>query len=147
MPTIQMKHEEMLPFFAMHCDCTLEDPFGAPPTEVIRTNQKWGVRFKWDTTGWLPRVMNPSTEWVLQLHLEGWDPGEGPPIPAITKTIKPTDPAVYNEYFEVDPAVVPINDGIYKLAASLRLRLGNIPLPVAAHAEGPMLQFYTSPLP
>jgi hypothetical protein len=68
---------------------------GAGPTNIIRTDQNWGVIVKWKTSGSLVRMI--CGKWCLQMHLESMGPGPELTLPVKAKHL-PLDPCGTGKY-------------------------------------------------
>jgi len=112
---------------------------------VIRTNQKWGVTFKWTQSG--PLCWFLDAQWHLKIRLEAFGPPEAGEIPEKVIVLVREDPHTYTGNVEIDSGM---ESGDYKLVAGLTLTNsnGDIPLPLGAYAEGPMIHLYKpGPMP
>lgn len=140
--SFEMTYEELVPAFTLNCDCEVievSDPNA--PTTIIRTDQRWAVRFNWETLGPLNYVM--AGKWHLQLFLEQMGVGEFE-LPCRTADVDfIARPNTYEEVITINEGLVPA--GIYKLVVAITFsgpppesRSG----PIALFGEGPMMQFY-----
>jgi hypothetical protein len=136
--SIPMTSEEMLPWFSIQGECDVYEVPSWNPATVIRTDQDWGVKFHWKTTGGLNHLL--AGKFCLQVLLEKYGPQEGPTIP-VKECQFESRPFEYNETIQVPAGLV--RAGVYKLVAVLTMKgpLG-VPGPVAGMAEGPLLNFY-----
>ena len=144
--TFALTCEELMPYWGFSGHCHLEEVGGTPPTQNIRTDQAWITQFDWRVTGMMNYFLDDEHSiWKMQLFLEKMGPGEGPSLPVVTESfIKLPLPHDYTHQYRVEAGTVP--PGIYRLAASLSLVCtvsgSEVPYPVAAFAEGPVLRFY-----
>jgi hypothetical protein len=145
----EMTYEELVPVFEVHCLCEVIE-LDAPhqPTNIIRTDQRWAVRFSWNTEGALNYIM--AGTWHLQVFLEKMGLGEFDLDRATRDVTFVAQQISYTEQIDFPARSVPV--GIYKLVAAITFsgpppdkRNG----PIALFGEGPMIQFYdvtTGPL-
>jgi len=133
-----MQHEDWLPAFSVNCNCEVLDA-GLSPTEIIRTDNKWAVRFDWETIGPLNYVMGGT--WQLKIFLEKMGAGEVPSnLPDTIVNFK-VHPHNYGETIIIDPGKV--KAGLYKLTTAITFKgLSGVAGPIALFGEGPLLQFY-----
>ena len=146
----EMTYEELLPVFSVNCDCEVIE-LDAPhmPTNIIRTDQRWAVKFSWETEGALNYIM--AGTWHLQVFLEqigGLEFDLGGATRDVSFNSLPTN---YEETISFNAGTVPA--GIFKLVAAITFA-GPAPErrngPIALFGEGPMIQFYdvaTPPIP
>jgi hypothetical protein len=112
-------------------------------TRNIRTGQDWRVLIEWTTTGTMSHAM--AGNWDLQVFLEKMGVGEfklmDNPIVEPFQSL----PATYSRMIPFVAHSVSVPAGLYKVAVSLTMK-GSlaVPCPIAAVAEGPVLQFYDS---
>lgn len=133
--------EELLPLFGISGKCTLFESTPDNPTNIIRTNESWGVKFEWTTIGPLNNLM--AGTWTLECFLEKMGPAEAPALPSAT-TAFVSAPNAYTKTL----TFAPVNEGVYKLVTVLKVKGPlNVPGPIACMAEGPMVQFYVSTFP
>ena len=142
--------EELVPahFHIAHGEVTLyEGPSaggfaGGPPTNIIQTDQSWGVKFTWKNFGLLVPFI--SANWKLSIYLEQLGQAEfGFAANQGKKTVPyvAVNPHVYNEAIDIPANLVP--EGLYKLTACVEFEsLSGIPGPVAAFAELGAVKFY-----
>lgn len=109
-------------------------------TNVIRTNQKWGVLFKWTQSG--PLCWFLDAQWHVKISLEQIGPEEAPEIPEKVLDLVRQDPHTYTGNVEVEPNQLPAGDYIMVAALTLTDSTGTIPLPLGAYAEGPKIHIY-----
>lgn len=142
--TFVMACEEMLPWFGLTAKCTLWEGTPDNPTNIIRTTEPWGVKFEWTTTGPLNHLI--AGNWKLECYLEMMGPGEAPAIGAVSVPVV----SAPNAYSRVVNGPTPMNEGVYKLATTIKI-IGpapfNRPGPIACMGEGPMIQFYVAAFP
>jgi hypothetical protein len=147
MVTFALAIEEKLNNFDLVGECTIFEAVPENPTAIVRTNEAWGVIFKWKQSGGL--CLGLSGAWRLDCFLEKWGPGEGPNLPGASVTFENFNPHTYTRVLNF-PAIGDANQGSYKISARLRLHgpaPPNAPLPVIAMGEGPMLDFYVAAFP
>ncbi|RMF56379.1 MAG: hypothetical protein D6748_13675 [Calditrichaeota bacterium] len=138
-----IKFEEMVPYFNISGDCELYEvkPPGVHPTTIIRTDQEWYIKFRWNTLGPLNCLM--CGNWEVQVYLEQMGKGEfALPNSVMTEPFV-SKPFNYDCEIRFQPGKVP--EGVYRIVATIKL-LGptGIPGPVVGFAEGPLVQFYHS---
>ena len=129
---------------------------GYKPTNIIRTDQSWGVSVKWKTSGKLVRMICGT--WCVRIHLESIGRGPEFSLPARPKRVplRPCDAKGYPQtvWYKCNIIVPP---GLvhakycstpYKLVTTLtylepcRYRKHRTPGPIAAYVDGPLLQFF-----
>ncbi|MGH7491869.1 MAG: hypothetical protein ACREOO_05695 [bacterium] len=123
---------------------------GAAPANIIRLSQTWGVLVKWKTSGCLVRMI--CGEWCVKIHLESMGPGpeltlpRGPAHIPLTPCDAKDKHVIYYKYnLVVPPGVIDARhcSTPYKLVTTLTyFDECKTPGPIAAHVEGPILQFY-----
>lgn len=136
--------EESLPLFGIqNGKFTVYEltPPGVNNTNIIRTDQTWGVKMEWDAVG--PMCYMMCGKFHIKLFLEQWG-GKEFSFPAgqgeATVPCK-LCPGHYDIDIIVPAAVVP--PGVFKLVISITTTNPNdIPGPVACFAEGPMITFF-----
>ncbi len=110
-----------------------------PPTNVIRTDQPWGVTVKWEMDGALVLWLNANFH--IQVVLERIGPGADfalPPVDVNTLTGTLTNPPPSRNYsvnVNVGPGAIPV--GIYRVVAALHLYddTTGSPTPIAGFAD------------
>ncbi len=109
-------------------------------TNVIRTTQKWGVKFNWTQSG--PLCWFLDAKWHLRISLERFGPGEAPDIAEKVIDLVREDPHTYTGSVDIEANTM--SPGDYELVAALTMtnREGNIPLPLGAYGEGPVIHIY-----
>ena len=138
----EMTYEDLLPVFSVNCSCDLIE-LDTPhlPTNIIRTDQRWAVRFNWTTEGALNYIM--AGTWHLQVFLEQMGVGEFDLSNASKNVNFYACPHDYEETINFNAGSVPA--GIYKLVVAVTFS-GPPPErrngPIALFGEGPMVQFY-----
>lgn len=133
--------EELLPLFGISGKCTLFETTPDTPTNIIRSNESWGVKFEWNTAGPLNFIM--AGTWKLECFLEKMGPTEAPSLPSQTTPIV-SAPNAYNKTLTFPGMAA----GVYKLVAVLNAKgPGGVPGPISCMAEGPMVQFYDTAFP
>ncbi len=143
MAALPMKFEELLPLFSLNGTCeVLEHTLpGGAPTQIIRTDQAWDVRFRWATIGALNYVL--SGRWQLRVLLEEIGIGETglPPAYSFAEVNFVSAPNAYERILHIPAGVV--KAGVYKLVATITMvGPSNVPGPIAGFGEGEMLQFF-----
>jgi hypothetical protein len=145
MAAVSMSFEELLPAFALTGTCEVIEagPTGGTPTNIIRTDQAWSVKFDWATTGPLNFLL--SGTWQLRVYLEQMGGGEFDLPPAIANATKPfvSAPNSYSHMITVPANIVPA--GIYRLVAAVTI-VGptGMPGPIAGFGEAGLIQFFQS---
>lgn len=143
MAAMPFKFEELLPFFSLKGTCEVFEntPPGSTPTQIIRTDQSWGVRFKWETCGALNHIM--CGKWQLRILLEEMGCGESCVPDPYSKAEVPfvCGPHCYEHTITVPARQV--KAGVYKIVATITM-VGpcGVPGPIAGFCEGQMLQFF-----
>ncbi|KAA3658094.1 MAG: hypothetical protein DWQ10_11860 [Calditrichaeota bacterium] len=140
MATHSLTFEENLPFFSISGGATFTT-HDAPPFSsdtIISTDQTWHCHFNWQTNGPLNHLL--AGTWQVKVLLEKWGPGETFLSPQQTLNFV-SHPNNYNGVISVPAGAVPA--GVYKpvLVITMKGPLG-VPGPIAAFAEGSMMQFY-----
>ncbi len=110
-----------------------------PPTNVIRTDQPWGVTVKWEMDGALVLWLNANFQ--IQVVLERMGPGADfalPPVIVGTLTGTLTNPPPSRNYthnVNVVPGAIP--SGIYRVVVALHLfdDTSGSPTPIAGFAD------------
>jgi hypothetical protein len=142
MTTFPMICETHLPEFGIQGECTLWENIPDNPTNIIRTNETWGVKFKWTTKGNLNYII--CGHWHLNCFLEKWGPGEADELPGGKEPCVQENPHTYKHVLTFKPQP----EGNYKISARLKLHgITDIPGPLICMAEGPMLDFYVAKFP
>jgi hypothetical protein len=130
--------QEILPWFGLTAKGTLWERTPESPTNIIHTNEQWGVVVQWKTTGPLNHLI--SGAWKLDCYLEKMGPGEAPTLPPATVAFvsRPND-------YRAVLTFPPMAEGVYKLATTITMKgpLG-VPGPIAAMGEGPMIEFFSA---
>lgn len=144
-----LKYEELLPLFAINGQCETQEYSPVltgggvfTPNNHIQIGQAWRVKFDWNTTGFLNYLIAGKFE--LRVFLEQMGGGEFN-LPNATKIVNVvSSPNAYSDTIEVSAAVsANIPAGVYKLVSALTMKgPGGVAGPIAAFAEGPMVQFY-----
>lgn len=127
-------------------------------TNIVRTDQTWGVKLDWEMKGILTSpLMGLGGDYHLTIYLEDMGPGSNRALPSagpvkVDSLGGTFDPIAltrtFSENLTFDPAVEPVPAGIYRLTALIQLYhkdppLGSgAPYPVAGFVEGPVIQFY-----
>lgn len=114
---------------------------GNLPTQIIRTDQAWGVKFHWAIVGDLCCMVQGY--WNLAVYLEQMGGGEF----NLPHNTMPLDFLPKPHVYDPKPMIwnageVPV--GIYRIVATLTVTAedGVTPGPFAGYVEGPMLQFF-----
>jgi hypothetical protein len=117
---------------------------GAPPTNIIRTDKAWGVRFNWELLGDLCCMI--FGKWTISVYLEEMGVGEYD-LKNNEKTFdfKPY-PHVYGP-IEMKWAAGEVPAGTYRLVATIGVMAadGVTPGPFGGFVSGPMLRFFKAP--
>ena len=123
-----------------------EGPPSFAPTNVIRSDQDWGIRVSWEVhgplAGWL------DAEFRITIFLEKYGTGSDVDLaPAVIPTLSVLyDPATqsrtYSHDVNISAGVIP--NGVYKIATCLQLyELGSgNPVPIAAVVEGETVHLF-----
>lgn len=117
---------------------------GANPTSIIRADQEWGVKIRWDLEGSLAPFI--CGEWCLHLRLESLGPG--PELKLDVPRRIPLDPCGRGGYyydFRVKPGrITSAHCSIpYKPVVTVTYYTAcHKPGPIAGFVELPILQFY-----
>jgi hypothetical protein len=130
---------------------------GVAPTNIIRTDQNWGVKIEWFLKGSLVPFI--CGYWCVSLHFESMGSPIGPDFNEDEFDLKTyelkLDPckkldeygrAVYDYEFKVPAYTIkPEHCGRpYKVVTSVTYKtICNKPGPMAGFVEGPMIQFYS----
>jgi len=132
-----------------HIYATVMEHGGATPTNIIRSDQAWGVDFTWDLHGTLVPMI--CGYWCLHVCLESVGPGQElklpDSIPGAPEVKIPVNQASghYSYHFHVPAGVVQPQhcSTPYKLVATItyETQYGS-PGPLAGYVDGPVLQFY-----
>ncbi len=143
MAALPMKFEELLPLFGLSGTCeALEHTLpGGAPTQIIRTDQAWDVRFRWATQGALNYVL--AGKFQLRVLLEEIGVGETnlPPAYSTAEVNFVSAPSNYERILHIPAGIV--RPGVYKLVATITMvGPSNVPGPIAGFGEGEMLQFF-----
>lgn len=148
---IQFSAEEMYPYFKISGSASFHEGTYPGPTDTvdpsnglrnIKVGQDWFVLIQWDQVGSL--VHGLSGTWYVQVFFEKMGPGEVNVMP-VAKPVPFTNdnPGKYVVDVPFIGDSLNVKPGLYKVAVSLTLKgPSGIPLPVAAVAEGPVIQFY-----
>ena len=159
MEPMTFSYEETLPNFGISGDASIfEGPLPTPPidtvdltdsTRVVRTGQDWWVLLRWECTGWLNWIMAGNFYCKVYLEQMGKDEFElmPPPYPAdgVEVPFVAEDPHTYIRDIPFPLTSIAVPAGLYKVTASLTFKgplPRRVPAPIAAIAEGPVLQFY-----
>jgi hypothetical protein len=145
---MQFNYEEMVPFFSITGNAAIfEGPPPAPNDPVdpqnglrnLRTDQAWFMHVVWRTTGFMNHIM--CGKWYLRVFLEEMGIGEFQLMDAPIEVNFESRPHTYHRDIIFIAGTVP--EGVYKPTLSLTMKgpLG-VPGPIAAVAEGPVIQFY-----
>lgn len=129
---------------------------GYRPTNIIRTDQSWGVHVKWKTSGKLTKMICGT--WCVRIHMESIGRGPEFSLPAKAKKIllRPCDARGryqtihYGCKIHVPPGLIPAKycSTPYKLVTTLtylepcRYKKRQSPGPIAAYVDGQILQFF-----
>lgn len=152
MEAINFTHEEMVPNFNLTGRAAIfEGPLPSSPidtvdpadgTRTVRCGQDWWVLVEWTAGGWLNHIMDGT--WEVQVFLEQMGIGEFDVMPSPRSVpFVSTDPHNYRIDIPFVAQSLSVPPGLYKIAVALTMRgpLG-VPAPIAAVAEGPVIQFY-----
>lgn len=120
---------------------------GVAPTNIIRTDQDWFVRIRWELCGALKSMI--CGKWCLHLHLESI--GKGPeldlpdPGPELEVDLDPCGDGKYCKDFYVKAGTVTAEHcgTPYKLVSTVTYQNPcDCPGPMAGFVEGSIIQFY-----
>jgi len=153
MEPMTLTFEEMMPFFKISGTASIfEGPMPPHPdtidptdgTRTIRTGQDWWALIQWTATGWMNLAIDGT--WNLQVFLEKMGIGEFQLMnaPRVVPFVS-ANPHTYTVDIPFVAQSISVPAGLYKVAVSLTMRgptPTQAPLPIAAVAEGPVLQFY-----
>jgi hypothetical protein len=143
---LEFDYEEMLPFFNITGSAAIKEGPPPPPNwgmtdglRNCRTDQSWTMRVNWETGGLLNHLI--AGKWYLRVFLEEMGEGEFKLMDNPVEVNFESEPHSYSQDITFSAGTVPA--GIYKPTLSLTMRgpLG-IAGPIAAVAEGPVIQFY-----
>jgi hypothetical protein len=122
-------------------------------TNLIRTDQAWGIQFDWTFQGNITQWLN--YHWHLRVYLESIGTGPEYDLPAASAVIVPTsDGAVagntrtYTKKVEFDPAIVSqadkVQPGVYKPVAFIQLydAADTMPAAICGTVDLPPVTFY-----
>ena len=122
------------------------DPVGQQPSTIIRLNDPWQVRVRWEVTGLLAPPI--AGTWSLRVLLESVGThfeGQVGPVATVDYQTGGTwtgNTCQYDETINI-PAGEPPDEGPYMLVVALLFEdsVGN-PGPLAALEEGPLIQVF-----
>ncbi len=145
---MEFNYEEMVPFFNILGNAAIFEGSPPVPTDPIdpqdglrncRTDQAWFMHVAWRTTGFMNHIMDGK--WYLRVFLEEMGEGEFKLMDAPVEVDFESEPHAYHRDITFPAGTVPA--GVYKPTLSLIMKgpLG-VPGPIAAVAEGPVIQFY-----
>ena len=119
-------------------------------SQLIDTDQAWGVKVDWEMHGILAKFLNATFE--LRILLESIGPGAELALPATVVEVDTLSAPwvggqrVYSRKITIAAGTVPA--GAYKLVTLLQLydhaNPGAKPYPVAGMVEGPIVNFFNS---
>ena len=115
------------------------------PATVIRTNQTWGVKVHFETSGALSNFL-PGT-WHIGIYLESIGPGQEIQAAFLHVPLTPgPDPVVYDIDVDVAAGLISVPNHQtrpFKLVTTVSYMWPNgDPGPMAGYLEGPIVQFY-----
>jgi hypothetical protein len=117
------------------------------PSNVIRSDQEWGVRIEWQVRG--PLVEWLDGEFYLHVVLESIGPGpeydkRGVPVPTLSvPVVLDNGEKTRNYYTEIEFSPGEIEVGVYKIATTLQLYgCSDNPTPIAGFVEGKMVNIF-----
>ena len=120
------------------------------PSQLIDTDQAWGVKVDWEMHGILAKFLHATFE--LRILLESIGPGAELALPASVVEVDSLSAPwvagqrVYSRKITIAAGTVPA--GAYKLVTLLQLydhaNPGAKPYPVAGMVEGPIVNFFNS---
>ena len=148
---IKFSAEELVPFFQIQGAASFHEGVYKPinedvnPTEGVRniqSGQDWYILVHWDQLGRLIHCM--AGTWYVQVFFEKLGEGEVNIMPTPRKVnFINEDPGHYLVDVPFYRDSVRVEPGLYKVAVSLTFRgPKGVPVPIAAVAEGPVIQFY-----
>lgn len=110
--------------------------------KIIQTGQDWWVLVHWRQTGWLNNMI--AGNWQLRVFMEQMGRGEFQLMSApITVPHVPAEPHSYWKDLPFPVVSMNVPAGLYKVTFALTfVGPGGKPCPIAAVAEGPVIQFY-----
>ena len=153
MEPMTITFEEMMPFFRVTGSAAIfEGPLPSHPdtidltdgTRTIRTGQDWYCLLRWTASGWMNNAIDGT--WHVRVFLEQMGIGEFQLMnqPRNVDFVS-QDPHHYVVDIPFVFQSISVPAGLYKVAVSLTMT-GPPPtraaLPIAAVAEGPVIQFY-----
>ena len=127
---------------------TVHEHGGTAPTNIIRTDQAWGVNLAWQIHG--PLVPMICGWWCLHIFMESIGPGPEFALPDPGPEILiPVDHinGNYSYHFDVPAGRVTADHcgTPYKVVVAITYKTQyGTPGPLAGFVEGPMLQFYNA---
>ncbi len=147
--------EESLPAFviastaqATITELTSPPPMPFPPVltpaSSIRSDQPWGVRVEWQTSGSLSSLLAGDWEVTVYIDRMGGAPFTLPGNVQTTPLVA-LNPANYTVDFTFPAGAVPA--GAYRMAITVTMRgpaPGHVPGPIGGIGDGPLLQFYSA---
>jgi hypothetical protein len=137
--------EEDLSNFELSGTCTVWETAPEIASNIINTNQDWGVIFDWKTSGSMAGSL--SGTWTVWVYLERMGPLEGPNVPSEDEPFVAASSAHnYSKTIKIAKNTVPV--GLYKLTTAVTMRGPNpdqIPTPIAMLGDGPLIQVYKVP--
>jgi len=144
MPTGNLEVSLPEPYLGGGISAEVYEVEGATPTNIIRTDQEWGVRIRWQLEGSLAEFICGT--WCVHLRMESMGPGEELIFDASPEI--PLDPCGDGEYsydFRVPPGTVKDEHCSipYKPVVTVSYRTAcHRPGPMAGFVELPLVQFY-----
>ncbi len=148
---LQFSFEEMMPnfnvkgFAAIFEGAVPQPPVDPDPTNssrIVQARQDWYLYASWRQEGWLNHAL--CGKWHLRVFFEEMGRGEFElmkepiDVPFVSE-----DPYTYRQIIPFQATRVQVPPGLYKPTFSLTMTgPKGVAIPVAAVAEGPVLQFY-----
>jgi len=120
---------------------------GLQPNPIIRLGDSWSIVLNWTIEG--PMASAFAGEWIIRSMLEVMGPGIDLNLPDEVVQVDSTQPAFTRSYTKTlsIPGNVMQKEGVYKLVVAIVHHHLGVPTQTACFAEGPLLQFYTAPIP
>ena len=113
-----MEWEENIKYFTIvNAQCTLWEGNPINPVNIIRTNEKWGVLFEWETLHGLNYIF--AGEWECKVLVEAMGPSEGPELPSKSEKCV-CAPNKYTVNLEFPAGS--LKPGAYKLATTVTMK-------------------------
>jgi hypothetical protein len=112
-------------------------------TRTVRVGQDWWVLARWTCTGWMNNAIGGT--WHVRVFFEQMGVGEFALMPGgpVSVPFVSADPHTYVRDIPFPATSMSVPAGLYKPTLSITMSgPGGVALPIAAVAEGPVIQFY-----